>query len=107
MGSTVGLTYRSGQIVATNASQDVVCNIVPQRVQISNRTTAAMAQWNDNMADAAAELTIAAGTRSNEAANGITPLAATATAGAGFTLGALAHINDTTTEVLVWEAWGQ
>jgi hypothetical protein len=109
MGSTVGPRYITGTIIATNAALDIrKVGFQPRKIKVFNKTTIAMMEWNDQM-DAAGlewEKTVSAGTRTLEVTNGITLLAGDSSNPPGFSIGAAADINDTTTEILVWEAWG-
>lgn len=107
MGSTVGARYATGTVVATNANLDIrVVDFKPKKVTIKNRTSLAELQYNDTMADGEGWKTVAAGTRTLEVTTGVTPLDATSTLPPGFRIGAEADINDTTTEIMEWEAWG-
>jgi hypothetical protein len=107
MGSTVGTRYASGSVVATGAVINIrVVDFKPRSVVIKNRTSLCQVQWNETMADAYGWKQVAAGTRTLEAAAGVTPLDATSTEPPGFSLGAMADVNDTTTEILEWEARG-
>lgn len=107
MGSTVGARYSTGTIVATNADLAIrTVDFKPKRVVVKNRTSLCELQWNETMDDAAGWKQVEAGTRTLVSADGITPLDATSTEPPGFQIGALADVNDTTTEVLEWECWG-
>ncbi len=101
MSSSVGLRYTNGIAIAKNAILTVdYVGFRPRRVVLRNITNNVMLEWVDTLADAAGFKTVADGTRTSVSADGITPIAT------GFTVGALADINDTTTELLHFEAWG-
>lgn len=107
MSSTVGARYVTGKVVATNANLDVrVVDFKPKKVTLKNETSLAELEWTDVLADGEGWKTVAAGTRTLEVTTGITPLDASTTLPPGFRIGAEADINDTTTEVIQWEAWG-
>lgn len=107
MGSTVGVRYKASKVVATNAVLAIrSVGFKPRKVVITNETTLARAEWNEAMADAYAVVTALAGDLSIVTSAGITPLDGSGDDPPGFSIGALATINDTTTEVLCWEAWG-
>ena len=101
MSSSVGLRYNRDVATANNGTLTVPVGFRPARVVVRNFTNQVMIEWVDTLADAYAFKTVAAGTRSNVTSAGITPTST------GFTIGNLADINDTTTEQLHWEAWGQ
>lgn len=100
MSSSVGVRRFATVVTATNAALTVECGFRPVSVRVQNNSNQVMAEWSDNLADAYAYKTIADGTRSAVTSAGITPTST------GFTLGALADVNDTTTELLHVEAWG-
>jgi hypothetical protein len=103
MSSTVGSRIVTGTIIATNAVLTIeTLEFTPKRVVIENHSNNCKAEWNNQMADASVVKTIEAGTRSLVAAAGITPVSGTTK---GFSIGALADINDTTTESLKWVAY--
>jgi hypothetical protein len=97
--------YDSTKRVATSADLDIRSMGTPRRVVINNLTNACRLEWDDTMADGYGVKFVAAGTRSVEAADGITPLAASGDSPPGFRIGALADINDTTTEELHIVVW--
>jgi hypothetical protein len=100
------IKYDNTTRVATNANLDVRTMGAPRRVLINNITNACRFEWNDTMADGYGIKTVAAGTRSVVSSGGITPLAGSGDDPPGFRIGgALADINDTTTEVLHIEVW--
>jgi hypothetical protein len=67
-----------GSFVATGAQQDVTASVGfrPTKVRLWNTSTNIGLEWQNSMADASGLKTLAAGTRTNVTANGITPLAA-------------------------------
>jgi len=104
MSSTVGARYKSGGCVATGAAMEIrTVGFKPLKVVVSNISNNCKAEWFEQLADAYAIKTVAAGDRTLVTSAGITPLDGT---NPGFSVGALADINDTTTELLRWEAWG-
>jgi len=106
MGSTVGASYKTGSVVATGADLTIrVVDFKPRKIVVTNETSLAEIEWHEGMDDGAAWKTVAAGTRTLEATTGITPEDGTSALPPGFTIGAEADINDTTTEILQWEAW--
>jgi hypothetical protein len=109
MASTVGPRYVTGTVRATNADLAIrKIGFTPKKVRVFNKTSLALMEWNAEM-DAAGlewEKTVAAGTRTLQVTNGVTLLAGTSALPPGFQIGAAADINDTTTEDLIYEAWG-
>jgi hypothetical protein len=106
MSSTVGSRIAIGQVVATGANLDIrTVGFKPRLVEVMNLDNNVTIRWWEGLANGYAEQTIEAGTRSLETADGITPLDASGDNPPGFRIGALAHINDTTTEVLAWIAY--
>ena len=103
MSSSVGLRFQSGADKAVNSTAlTVTCGFRPSKIVVRNYTNNVMLEWVDTLADAYAFKTVAAGTRSVLSSGAITPTST------GFTIGAgLTDVNDTTTEMLHWEAWGQ
>ena len=69
----------------------------PGRIEIWNETSGYHLLWVKGMADASAVQTTDQGVRSQVSADALTPLSD------GFSLGNLANLNDTTTEVLRYE----
>lgn len=107
MASTVGIGYQTTKRVATNALMEVrVLGFKPKKVTVTNLSNSVQAEWNESLGDGYALKRIADGTLSVVTSAGITPLAGTSTLPPGFSLGALADVNDTTTENLLIEAWG-
>jgi hypothetical protein len=89
---------RTGAVIATGAILNVdSVGFRPQVVRIFGEDFD-MAEWIEGMADDSAMKTVAAGTRTLETSDGITPRAA------GFALGALADVN-VNTELLRWVAF--
>lgn len=106
MSSTGLLRYMTNKITAADAALEVrTVGFVPKRVVVQNETSLARVEWTEAMDDDSAFKTVNHDTaqRSLETSDGITPLTGE---NPGFQIGNLADINDTTTEILVWEAWG-
>jgi hypothetical protein len=78
----------------------------PRKVVVHNLDNNYRAEWNEKMAAGEALVTSDAGARSVVTANGFTLLDGDSTNPPGVQLGALANINDTTTENLLFEALG-
>lgn len=107
MASSVGERYENTKRVALNATLTVLSQeFSPKRIIVHNLTNDCRAEWNDGLPDGYAILTVAAGDRTLVTTAGFTPVAGTSTTPPGFSLGALANINDTTTESLLFEMWG-
>jgi len=91
--------FRTGAITSTNAALTVeTVGFRPKSVKLFNVTSLATLEHQDTMDADSGFKRVAAGTLTLEASNGIT------LTGTGFTIGALADVNDTTTEVLHWQA---
>ena len=87
-------------LTSNGAAVDIALGYVPGRIEIINRTSLAKLVWT-NMVDAGkAYKEVAAGTRTLEASDGITIISNQEGKVDGFTLGAMADINDTNAEVL-------
>ena len=69
----------------TAAAVNIYIGFVPRHVIVSNATDRVKLEWNENMADAEAIKTVAAGTRTRITTLGITPLSDSS--GHGFTIG--------------------
>lgn len=106
MGSTVGNRYVSRRVVATNAVLPVLVGFEPERIRVTNRTNQIVAEWQDLMAALEANVRDAAGTLTMPTTNGFSLVVGTSSAPPGFSVGVLPGINDTTTEILDFEAWG-
>jgi len=107
MSSTSGPRYFKNIANCNNSNLDLrEPGFEPVKVRVTNLTNGAVLDWCDDQGDGAGVKTAPAGTKSIISSNGITVLAATATLPAGFRLGNLADLNDTTTETIQWEAWG-
>ena len=107
MASSVGAQYASGSTKANNSTLSIrTVGFVPRRVVIWNETNQCHCLWFEQLAAAAAYVVVAAGDLSVVSSAGVTALTADSSGNVGFSVGALANINDTTTEVLRWEAWG-
>lgn len=90
---------RTGSIDATNAVLTIEqVGFRPKHVKVFNATSLAELEWWDALADDSGVKTVAAGTRTNPSADGITPT------DTGFELGTLADVNDTAGERLHWIA---
>jgi len=106
MASSVGSRYWVETRKATNAAMTIrSVGFKPRKVKVFNLTNAASLEWNSGMAAAAGFKTVTAGTQTYETSDGITAVVADSNGNPGFTLGAMADVNDTTTEDLVLEAW--
>lgn len=103
MSSSTGTTYAATTRLATNANLDIREFGTPKKIIVNNLTNSYRAEWNNMMADAAAIVTAQNGDRSVVAAAGFTPLAGSSTQPPGIRLGALANINDTAGESLLFE----
>lgn len=106
MSSTVGSRYSTETVVATNASLPIrTLQFKPRKVRVVNETTLYTLEWSEGMADASAFEITNAGAKTLETSDCITPLDPDSAGNPGFQIGARANVNDTTTEVLRWEAW--
>lgn len=106
MSSTVGPRYVTGTIVATGAALAVrKVGGKPRKVCIFNQDNSYRAEWNEELPEGYAYVYDADGTVSIVTTAGISLLDGGATDPPGFEIGALANINDTTTETLKYEAW--
>lgn len=107
MASTVGVRYASGEVVSTNADLEVrSLGFKPKKVKVTNKTTFYALEHVEGLADASAFEVTDAGAKTLETSDCITLLDADSAGNPGFQVGARANVNDTTTEVLLWEAWG-
>lgn len=110
MGSTVGPRYVTGVAVANDGDLAIrKVGFQPKRIRVFNKTSLATLEWNDQLDAAGAEWIkqVSAGTRTlDTGGEGITLLAGDSSNPPGFQIGNAVDINDTTTELLVWEAWG-
>lgn len=105
MSSTTGPRYRTGRVTATNAAITIrTLGFKPIKVRIVNLTTFYQLEHIKGMAAASALEVTNAGAMTLETSDCITLLDASA-GNPGFSVGARANVNDTTTEILVWEAW--
>jgi len=106
MSSTVGSRYTTGTVVATGALLSIrTVGYKPRKVRIVNETTLYTVEWSEGMADDSAFEIVAAGDKTLETSDLITPLDPDSNGNPGFSLGARANVNDTTTEILRWETW--
>lgn len=107
MSSTVGVLLSTGKCKANNGTLTIrKTGFVPRRVVIENLTNQCKVEWDETLPDGYGIVTLAAGTRSLVTSAGIKPLAANSDGNPGFEIGALANINDTTTEDLAFQCWG-
>lgn len=108
MGSTVGPRYATGTVTATNAVLSIrKVGFKPKKIRIYNLTTHVQIEWFSELAEETQTIKIAQnGDKSIVTSAGINLLDGTSTQPPGFSVGAIADVNDTTTEVLKYEAWG-
>lgn len=107
MASSVGVRYAYGEVVSTNADLEVrSVGFKPKKVRVTNKTTLYTLDHVAGLADASAFETTNAGATTLETSDCVTLLDADSAGNPGFQVGARANVNDTTTEVLLWEAWG-
>jgi len=96
-------------VAGTPGDTDVELGFVPGYIKftcVSGTQAGAQAEWNDQMADAEALAVTAAGAATIETSNGVTKIPAnTAGQSMGFTLGALAGVADTATDVVHYIAF--
>ena len=106
MGSTVGSRVVTGGLTATNADIEVrTVGFCPSLVKVENMDNQVMIEWKEPLAAGRNIKTDAAGARTVVASGGIEMLAPDSDGNRGFKIpGALADINDTTTEELIWTA---
>ena len=97
--------YMSNQIIATGAAIDILnVGFLPRKIRIVNLTNSLQVEWTEGLpsgtnlkvADAGDLSVITSGVTTKEDTDG----------NQGFRIPALADINDTTTEALLWEAIG-
>lgn len=107
MASTVGARYATGRIKATNAQLDIkTVGFAPRKAVVTNLTNQVLVEMNDGLEAGKNLKRIADGTLSVLSSGGIAPVT-DASGNKGIRIPAgLADINDTTTEDLLWEAWG-
>jgi hypothetical protein len=106
MSSTTGARFRTGKVVATGAALAIrIVGFKPAKVRVTNETTLYSLEWLKGMADASAFEITNAGAKTLETSDCITLLDPDSNGNPGFQIGARANVNDTTTEVLRWEAW--
>ena len=106
MASSVGMGYKTVKVTATGAALGVRVGIKPRKVVCHNLTNGYKAEWNEALADDSALVTSDAGARSVVSSAGFSLLAGSSSTVPGFSLGALANVNDTTTEDLLFEVYG-
>lgn len=108
MSSTVGSANFFTKAKATNADLDIrSIGFTPSKVVVRNATSGAMLEWQEHVVDGGGFKTVAAGTRSFVATNGISLLPSSAGTPAGIRIGTLADINDTVGEDLYIECWSR
>lgn len=106
MASTAGARYAAGRVRATNAELKVLTvGFAPRKAVVTNLTNQVLVEMNDGLELAKNLKRIADGTLSVLSSGGIEPTTDTA-GNKGIKIPVLADINDTTTEDLLWEAWG-
>lgn len=108
MSGTVGVLYRAGGVKATNADLYVrTLGFRPTKLKVTNLTNQVEVEWHAGLAEGKNLKRIADGTLSVVASGGIAPVDADSAGNPGFMIpAAMTDVNDTTTEDLVWEAWG-
>lgn len=87
------------QTTATNAIMDIELGFIPTRVVITNRTSLATLEWNENLPAGNFYKVVAAGTRTLETSGGITLIDGSDKSdnldkSFGFVLPVIADIND-------------
>jgi len=106
MASTVGARYATGEVKATNAELKVLTvGFAPRKAVVTNLTNQVLVEMCDGLAAGQNLKRIADGTLSVLSSGGIGPTT-DASGNKGIKIPVLADINDTTTEELLWEAWG-
>ncbi len=106
MSSISGARYAAGQVKATNAELKVLTvSFPPVKMAVSNLTNNVKVEASSGLATGQNIKTAADGTRSVLASGGI-EATVDSSGNRGIKIPVLADINDTTTEVLFWEAWG-
>jgi len=106
MASTVGARYATGRIKATNATLNILTvGFSPRKAKVTNLTNQILVECCDGLELGKNLKRIADGTLSVLSSGGIEPTH-DAAGNQGIKVPVLADINDTTTEDLLWEAWG-
>jgi hypothetical protein len=106
MSSSSGLRLVTGQVVATNAIINILTvGFMPKKIRVYNLTNAIQVEWFDALPVGTNLKSIADGAQST-ITSGVEPLNDSSSGNFGIKIPVLADINDTTTEVLVWEAFG-
>ena len=106
MASTVGTGYVTRKATALNADLDLRVGFKPRKIVVHNLTNSYKAEWNEALPEGYAIVTATAGDRSVVTSAGFSLLDGDSSNPPGFRLGALANINDTTTEELLFEVYG-
>lgn len=105
MGSA-NMAYMSNQITATNADLYVRnVGFLPRKIRIVNLTNQISIEWTEGLPSANFLKIAAAGDLSVVTSGGVIT-SEDSSGNQGFKLPALADINDTTTEALLWECFG-
>lgn len=106
MSSSTGAKYAAGSVKATNAELKVLTvGFAPKRARVCNLTNNVQVEWLSALIAGKNLKRGADGAASVVASGGIEPTSDTA-GNQGIKIPVLADINDTTTEELIWEAWG-
>ena len=96
---------QKGTVEGTGSAINVSVGFVPARVMLVNIDGDVTMQWDNNMVDGQGFKSVAAGTQSLVASNGVSAYAgAEASAAAGFTIGTDSDINGSA-ETIHWYAF--
>jgi len=105
MSSTVGARYAAGQVQATGAILYVHnVGFKPRAFRITNLTNSCQVEGSEALPVGTNLFRVAAGDLS--VITSAPEVHTDANGNSGLKIPILAHINDTTTEMLMWEAWG-
>lgn len=98
--------YVSGKIVTADpaAALNVSIGFVPSKILINHVSNVSDYEWNKNMGDGTANLRVTAGDKTLVSADAITPYDGSASAAAGFTIGADSTLN-TAADVMYFIAY--
>lgn len=107
MASTVGPVFDTAKRKALNADLDIrsMAGGKPSKITVHNLSNNYKAEWNEALNAGEAIVTSDVGARSLVTSNGFSLLDGDSSNPPGFRLGALANINDTTTEDLLFETF--